>query len=87
MHLMPNNARLAHFHRTSFITPTFGGTPIYPTVPQDIANLIKIIKLVHTKLAIDLCLSAMSDLSIMQLMRLILKFHAAVKTQDIEIRP
>jgi hypothetical protein len=41
--------------------PDVPGTPIYPTVPQDIANLIKIIKLVHTELAIDLCLSAMAQ--------------------------
>lgn len=40
--------------------PDVPGTPIYPTLPQDIANLMKIVKLVHTQLAIDLCLSAMA---------------------------
>jgi hypothetical protein len=38
--------------------PDVPGEPIYPTIPQDIANLVKIIKLVHAALAIDLCLSA-----------------------------
>lgn len=40
--------------------PDVEGTAIYPTVPQDIANLIKIIKLVHAKLATNLLLSAIA---------------------------